>query len=212
MSTLTVGLTGGIASGKSLVAGFFEALGVPVLDADLVARAVVAPGQPALARIAETFGAQYLQADGQLDRRALRERVFPDPEARRKLEGITHPAIRAGLLEWRERQSAPYCILSVAILLEAGMRPLVDRVLVIDVAPQIQVDRLLHRDGITPALAHAMLAAQAGREARREAADDLLENAGTPEQTRRAVERLHAFYLGLAAAGTPRAPGICLPN
>ncbi|MHA7833626.1 MAG: dephospho-CoA kinase, partial [Algiphilus sp.] len=115
---LVIGLTGGVASGKSTVEAAFEALGVPVIDADQVARAVVAPGEPALAAIAAHFGQAVLQPDGTLNRRALREQVFADAQARKALEGITHPAIRARLQQWRDALTAPYGVLSAAILIE----------------------------------------------------------------------------------------------
>lgn len=212
MSRLTVGLTGGIASGKSLVADSFTRRGVPVLDADLVAREVVAPGQPALARIARHFGSDYLLPDGQLDRRRMRELVFARPQARRELEQITHPAIRESMTRWRDAQDAPYRILSVAILLEAGMQDLVQRVLVVDTAPEVQLERLRGRDGIGEELARQMLAAQATREQRLAAAHDVLVNQGSPAETDAMVGQLHAFYLGLAASADLTAPGICLPN
>ena len=200
MSVYTVGLTGGIASGKSLVATQFEALGVPVLDADQVSREVVEPGQPALAAIVEAFGPGALQADGTLDRRAMRALVFAEPESRRKLEGITHPAIRARIGAWIDAQTAPYCILANAILLESGMDRLVDRVLVVDVAEEVQLERLTVRDRIDPTLARQMLAAQSPRQLRLERADDVFENAGTPADTARAVQRLHEAYLARSGA------------
>lgn len=199
MSRLTIGLTGGIASGKSLVGEAFEALGVPVLDADQVARDVVAPGEPALAAIVERFGAEFLQADGTLDRRRLRERVFADPAALRDLEAITHPAIRERLRDWRDQQTLPYCVLSIAILVESEhLRPLVDRVLVVDVPEDVQLARLTERDGVTEALARQMMAAQATRERRLSIADDVLVNDGDIGITCAAVVRLHARYTALA--------------
>jgi dephospho-CoA kinase len=210
--TLTVGLTGGVASGKSLVQQAFVDLGVPVLDADQVARDVVAPGTPALAAIAEAFGPTALLGDGQLDRRRLREWVFADPGARRRLEAITHPAIRAAMRRWREARTEPYCILSVAILLEGGMRELVDRVLVVDVAEAEQLRRLMLRDGGRRETAEGILAAQTSRSARLAAADDVIDNSGSPEQARAAVSVLHAHYLALAAGRVAPAPGLCLPH
>lgn len=201
MSKLTIGLTGGIASGKTLVADAFVERGVPVLDADQVARDVVMPGEPALGEIAETFGAEYLQADGSLDRRKLRQRVFGDPAALKRLEAITHPRIRARMRSWLAAQTTPYCILSVAILVEAGMRPLVDRVLLVDVPVEHQMRRLTVRDGIEETLARQMIAAQASREQRLAAADDVLVNDGSPEQALARVAELHRFYLELAVGG-----------
>lgn len=207
---LTVGLTGGVASGKSTVESMFATLGVPVLDADLVAREVVAPGAPALAQIAAEFGAGMLQADGTLDRRRMRERVFADPAERRKLEAITHPHIRARMRDWLAAQTGPYCMLSVAILVEARMRTLVDRVLVIDVPESVQAQRLRERDNVSAELAAQMLAAQLPRAQRLAAADDVLENTAGLDHIHACVERLHRFYLGIAAAGTPRAAGLRL--
>lgn len=200
MSRLRVGLTGGIASGKSLVGEHFAALGVPVLDADQVAREVVAPGEPALADIIASFGAEFLLADGSLDRRRMREHVFSSTEARRRLEAITHPRIRSRVKDWLEAQQAPYSILSVAILLEGGLRAYVDRVLVVDAALDTQLDRLRRRDGISDGLARQMVAAQATREQRLAMADEVISNDGSIDRTRAEVERLHRQYLGLTEA------------
>ncbi|MEQ1439898.1 dephospho-CoA kinase [Fontimonas sp. SYSU GA230001] len=208
---LTIGLTGGVASGKSTVQGRFAALGVPVLDADLVAREVVAPGQPALARIAAEFGAGMILPDGTLDRRRMREHVFAHPAERRRLEAITHPAIRARMQAWKAAQTAPYCVLSVAILIEAGMQSLVDRILVIDVPEDVQRDRLCSRDGITTELAAQMLAAQLPRQRRLAAANDVIVNAGDLHTLEACVELLHRHYLDLARRGQPRAAGLRLP-
>lgn len=201
---LTVGLTGGVASGKSIAARAFAALGAPVCDADQVARAVVARGQPALARIAAEFGAQALKADGELDRPYLRRLVFGDPAARKRLEAITHPAIHDGLLGFREAQAAarsPYCVLDVAILVEAGFDRLVDRILVIDVPAEVQLARLVARDRIDETLAREMLAAQASRERRLARAHDVIVNDGTPADLEGAVRALDARYRELGSAG-----------
>lgn len=212
MSRLTLGLTGGIASGKSLVAEYFSELGVPVLDADKVSRDIVAPGSPALLEIARTFGRQFLTAEGQLDRRRMREKVFGDPGARKELESITHPHIRQSMLRWRDAQASAYCILSVAILVEAGMRDLVDRVLVVDVPTETQLARLTSRDGITPDLAQRMINAQAPRRERLAAAHDVLVNSGSMAATRDAVGQLHAFYLNIARTGEIYTRGMTLPK
>lgn len=200
MSRFTVGLTGGVASGKSLVSERFRRLGVPVLDADQVSRQVVEPGQPALADIAAHFGPGVIQADGTLDRRRLRELVFADADARRALERITHPRIRAQIRAWLDAQTAPYCMLENAILFESGMDALVDRVLVVDVPEDAQRTRLMARDGIDAALVERMLAAQSPRARRLERADDVLVNIGTPDETADAVLRFHDLYLARAAA------------
>ncbi len=209
--TLTIGLTGGVASGKSLVQAAFESLGVPVLDADHVARAVVAAGTPALAQIADQFGAEMLQADGTLNRRKMRERVFNDPQARQQLERITHPPMRGAMRDWCAAQQTPYCMLSVAILVEAGMQDMVDRILVVDAPEAVQLSRLQSRDHITAELAKAMLAAQATRAQRLAVADDVLANVGTPSETMASVTQLHAFYIDIARRNAPRAPGLRLP-
>lgn len=208
---LAIGLTGGIASGKSLAAQAFRALGAPVIEADQVAREVVAPGSAALGEIREHFGAQFIQPDGALDRRALREKVFADAVARRVLEQITHPRIRARLIEWRDAQKAAYAVLDVPILIESGMDSLVARVLVIDASEELQEQRLMTRDRIEPALARQMLAAQSGRQARLARADDVILNEGEPAAVARAVQQLHGFYLKLAGGAPRPARGLQLP-
>ena len=195
---LVIGLTGGIASGKSTVGNLFIELGVPLLDGDHVAREVVAPPSPALAAIAARFGPDYLLADGSLDRRRLRERVFAEPAARRELEAITHPLIRQRILAWREAQTTPYCILSVAILVESGMNRLVDRILVVDVPQATQLERLVTRDGIAEPLAQQMIAAQASRAERLARADDVVDNTREPQSLIAQVARLHRLYIQLS--------------
>jgi dephospho-CoA kinase len=211
MSVFTVGLTGGIASGKTLAADAFHALQVPLLEGDAVAREVVQPGTPALEQIKKTFGAGLIQPDGQLDRARLRQRVFAQPAELRKLEAITHPPIRERLRAWRDAQTADYCVLSVPILIESGMDTMVDRILVVDVPAETQLQRLRERDGIPDALARQMLAAQAPREQRLRRADDVIENCGSMDDVRNAVQRLHRFYLELARSGKRQAPGLHLP-
>ena len=210
-AVLTVGLTGGIASGKSTAAGALRALGVPVLNADEVAREVVARGTPALKRIRDEFGPDFLTPGGELDRPKMRRHVFAQPEARRALERITHPAIRESLEAWRNAQTGPYCVLDVSILIESGMDALVDRVLVVDAPEDVQADRLRQRDRIRDELARQMLAAQATRAQRLARADDVLVNTGTVAELCAAAGRLHAFYLELARSGRRRAPGLQLP-
>ncbi|WP_372015835.1 dephospho-CoA kinase [Pseudoxanthomonas sp. 10H] len=207
MSDFIIGLTGGVASGKSEVTRRFQALGVHVADADLVARAVVEPGQPALARIAERFGADMLLADGRLDRRRLRERVFEDPQARADLEAITHPEIRLALARECRAAAGPYAIAAIPLLAEAGGRaayPWLSRTLVVDAPVELQHARLMLRDGIDEALATRMIAAQASREARLAIADDVLVNDGHPSHLDAPVAALDARYRALA--GAPRAP------
>jgi len=201
MSDFIIGLTGGVAAGKSEVTRRFEALGIHVADADLAARAVVEPGQPALAAIVERFGTGMLQPDGSLDRRRLRERIFADAEARRALEAITHPAIR-GLLEAECRAAtSPYAIAAIPLLAEAGGRatyPWLDRIVVVDAPPELQHARLMRRDGVDETLASRMIEAQASRETRLAIADDVVVNDGHPEHLDSAVAALDARYREMA--------------
>lgn len=205
MSAFIVGLTGGVASGKSELSRRFEAKGIVVADADLAARAVVAPGHPALAQIAARFGAAILREDATLDRAALRQRIFDDPLARRDLEAITHPAIRL-LLERTCREAAsPYAIAAVPLLTEVGGRRAylwLDRILLVDAPVELQHARLMQRDGITAELAERMIAAQASREARRAIADDVVVNDGHALRLQDAADALDRQYRALAAAKT----------
>lgn len=200
MADYAVALTGGIASGKSAVAERFAALGVPLADADIAARELVRPGGAALAEIVEAFGADVLDASGALDRRAMRSRVFADTAARRRLESILHPRIRALLRQLCAEATAPYALVVVPLLVEGGRYEWVDRVLVVDVAREVQRTRLIARDGIAPELADAILDAQASREQRLAAADDIIDNSGTPADLDAKVHALHTRYLARAAS------------
>ncbi|UCG73105.1 MAG: dephospho-CoA kinase [Chromatiales bacterium] len=193
-----IGLTGGIASGKSTVAEMFAELGVPVIDTDVIARQVAAPGEPALAEIVEAFGPDLLQADGSLDRRALRARVFADPADRHRLEGILHPRIRARTLATAARAGGPYQVIVVPLLVESGFTRLVDEVVVVDCPEAEQRRRLLARDGGDAAQADRMMAAQLSREARLAAADTVIDNGGELSETRAQVHALHRRYLEIA--------------
>ncbi len=195
---LRIGLTGGIGSGKSTVARRFAELGVPVIDADEVAREVVAPGEPGLAAVLSRFGPGVLAPDGQLDRRALRERVFSDPAARRDLESLLHPLIRARMQALAAAAGGPYVVLAIPLLIEGGGRDRVDRVLVVDVDEAAQIERLMARDGGTRQQAEAILAAQASRAQRLAQADDVLDNRRSVPELRQAVDALHRRYLQLA--------------
>jgi dephospho-CoA kinase len=194
-----VGLTGGIASGKSTAAKFFGALGVPILDSDQIARDVVEPGQPPLERLIERFGPKILTADGHLDRPALRDIVFSDPKARADLEALTHPAIGAALEARSAVAGGPYQILVIPLLVEKNLAAHVDRVLVVDCDEELQIRRLRDRDGSTPAQVQAILKAQAPRAARLKAADDVIHNDTDMSAVRNQVATLHARYLELAA-------------
>jgi dephospho-CoA kinase len=194
-----VGLTGGIASGKSTAAKFFGALGVPILDSDQIARVVVEPGQPPLERLVERFGRGILTSDGHLDRPALRNIVFSDPKARADLEALTHPAIGAALEAQSASAGGPYQILVIPLLVEKNLASHVDRVLVVDCDEELQMRRLHDRDGSTPDEIAAILKAQVPRAARLKAADDVIRNDTDVSAVRDQVAALHARYLELAA-------------
>lgn len=208
----TVGLTGGIASGKSAVASAFQRLGATIIDADLVAREVVEPGQPALAEIAERFGADILDADGRLKRRSLREIVFADDSARADLEAITHPRIRTGLSRQREAAQSDYCLLVVPLLVKSSMIDLVDRVLVIDAPEGIQLERLMERDDIDESLARRMIAAQDSRAERLASAHDVLINTGPRKDIADLAAAFHAGYRRLALGEIADLPPLHLPG
>jgi dephospho-CoA kinase len=202
---LRIGLTGGIASGKSTVAERFSELGVPVIDADVSARIAVAPGSPGLAQVVAKFGEHLLTADGALDRRALRNLIFSDPGRRRELEAILHPLIRADMERRASAAAGPYLVMAIPLLIEGGGRERVDRILLIDVGEEVQLKRLMERDGGTLEQARAILAAQASRASRLEAADDVVLNEGALSALRYTVDRLHQRYLDLAVAKNGRA-------
>jgi dephospho-CoA kinase len=200
---LLIGLTGGIASGKSTVAQRFMDLGVPVIDADAAAREVVAPGKPGLQQVIDRFGSRVVAENGELDRRALREIVFSDPDARRDLEAILHPLIRTDMDRNAAAAVGPYIVMAIPLLIEGGSRDRVDRILVVDVDEAVQLQRVMARDHCSSEQAQAILASQAPRSARLAAADDVLPNGGTVTELRQAVDALHQQYLRLAAAGHP---------
>lgn len=195
-----VGLTGGIACGKTTVANLFAALGVTIVDNDLLAREVVAVGSPLLAEIRAHFGDGVFAADGSLDRRALRGRVFADPAERQWLERLTHPAIRALTDQRCEAATGPYVIVAIPLLTETGSAARFDRVLVVDCPRDLQIARLQARDGSTREQAERMLAAQASREERLALADDVIVNDGDIAALRDRVEQLHRQYSRAAQA------------
>lgn len=204
MSNFIVGLTGGIASGKSEVSRRFEALGIVVADADIAAREVVAQGSPVLAEITKRFGADILLADGSLDRARLRQHVFANTEERRALEAITHPAIRARVREICDAAESPYAIAAIPLLTEVGGRAAydwLDRILVVDAPEAVQQARLLRRDNIDAALADRMILAQASRAQRLALADDVVVNDGHPDHLQVHIESLDRKYRELAAGG-----------
>lgn len=202
MSAYVIGLTGGVASGKSLAESAFQALGIAVADADAAARAALAPDSPGLREVVAAFGSEVLAADGRLDRAAMRRRIFADAQAKRVLEGIVHPRVRAALHAACQAAASPYAIASIPLLAEVGGRsayPWLRRILVIDADEATRLARLQARDGIDAGLARRMLAAQASRAQRLAIADDVLRNDGTPEDLLAQVAALDRLYRRLAA-------------
>ena len=200
---LRVGLTGGIGSGKSSAARIFAELGIPVIDADQLARDVFAPGQPLLEEVFRIFGYELRREDGSLDRPALRTRVFNDQALRARLESIAHPAIGKAMEDRIAAlpEDAPYVVLVIPLLLEAGWRDRVDRVLLIDCPEAVQVQRVMARDGIDAEAAWTMVRSQASRAARLEAADAIIDNgsASGPESLGSRVRALDQLYRDTAA-------------
>ena len=198
---LRIGLTGGIASGKSTVADLFAAAGVPIIDTDVIAREVVEPGQPALEEIRAAFGDDVFAEDGRLDRASMRKLVFSDHESRRRLEAILHPRIGAATIEQAEAAGGAYQLIVVPLLTESALKDAMDRVLVVDCSEETQLKRLLERDAESSEQARRILAAQASREERLAIADDVITNDAGLDELRTAVDELHRQYLDLAAAG-----------
>jgi dephospho-CoA kinase len=197
-----IGLTGGIGSGKSTVAGIFQQLGVPVIDADVIAHAMVVPGQPALEEIIEAFGPASVDASGALDRNRLRKLVFSDPEQRRRLEAILHPKIRREITTLTTNIQAPYCIVVIPLLLEAGQQDLVDRILVVDTGIDKQITRVTMRNGLPRHEITAIIAAQASRDSRLGAADEVINNDGSLDELANQVRTQHEKYLKIALKQT----------
>jgi dephospho-CoA kinase len=193
-----VGLTGGIASGKSTVGTEFAALGATVIDLDVVSREVVEVGSALLTKVFARFGTDLKRPDGSLDRRLLRSRVFADPVLRRELEAMLHPAIVARTQALVAAATGPYVVVQNPLLAEGKARVGYDRVLVVDSTVRAQEQRLAARDGSNPQEIAAILAAQAARERRLQVADDVLKNDGSLDQLRAAVAAFHRQYLGLA--------------
>jgi dephospho-CoA kinase len=193
-----IGLTGGVASGKTTIANLFAAAGAVVLDTDVIAREVVEPGEPALAALVEALGDEILGTGGRLDRALLRRRVFGDETLRRTVESILHPAILAKLGRQAADAGGPYQVLVIPLLVESDLAGIVDRVLVVDCPVERQIERLMQRDGETREGAGAMLAAQVSREARLAAADDVIVNDGTLADLAARVAELDRKYRLLA--------------
>ena len=204
---LRIGLTGGIGSGKTFVSDALAARGAYVIDSDVVARAVTAPGGSAIEPIRQTFGAAFIGTDGALDRPRMRDKVFADPTARHALEAITHPLIRAAIEAETTRAEngtpAPaYLVFAVPLLVESGQTARYDRILVVDCDPDTQVARVIARSGLPDAQVRAIIASQASRQARLDAADDVLLNQDiTPEALQTQIETLHRAYVDIARCG-----------
>jgi dephospho-CoA kinase len=195
---LRIGLTGGIASGKSTVADMFAAIGITVIDTDLIAREVVQPGQPALSEIRSVFGDSVFNSDGTLDRGALRQQIFSSDPAREKLQAIVHPLIRAETVRRIDAASGDYIIIVVPLLVESPLRQQMDRILVVDCDEATQIRRLLARDAETEDQARRILAAQASRDERLAIADDVIHNNSSIEAISTQVSALHDSYVALS--------------
>lgn len=196
-----VGLTGGIGSGKTTVANLFAAQGAGLVDADEISRRLTAPAQPAVAEIARKFGAQFIAADGSLDRARMRNLVFTNATARKDLEAILHPLVRQESTRQIVASTAPYVIVVVPLLIESGARGRMDRILVVDCAPEIQISRVMGRSGLSRSEVLAIIAAQASRRQRLSEADDVIHNDDGLEMLSAQVNPLHLRYLGLATNG-----------
>jgi len=202
-----VGVTGGIGAGKSTVCNqFVERHGVPLIDADVVAREVVEPGQPALAAIVAAFTPAILDQQGRLDRAKLRSVVFADPQQRRLLENILHPEIRQAIRTKVAAIGAAYCLLAIPLLAEGGKHESIDRVLVVDCPEELQINRVRLRDHLTESEVMAIMRTQASRAARLRVADDVIVNAGDNAALARRVDELHDMYQQLAAPTVGRHP------
>jgi dephospho-CoA kinase len=197
-----IGLTGGIGSGKSTVADRLVAHGAALVDTDAIAHALTAPGGDAIEPIRAAFGDGVVAPDGRMDRAAMRALAFSDPGARKRLEAILHPMIRARTqagIEAAVREGAPYVIVAVPLLVESGdWRGRYDRVLVVDCPPEVQIERVIARSALPRAQVESILAAQASRAQRLAAADDVIDNGGAPDALDAQVARLHAAYAGLS--------------
>jgi dephospho-CoA kinase len=195
---LVIGLTGGIGSGKTAASDYLASKGISVVDADLAARVVVEPGQPALAAIRQRFGDGVIQADGALDRRALREIVFADSTARKDLEAITHPAIGEEIVRQLRASTSPYTLLVSPLLLESSQHKLASRILLIDVPEAVQLSRTASRDKVAEAQVKAIMAAQMPREEKRRRADDIVMNDADLASLHQQLDALHETYLKMA--------------
>lgn len=198
---LRVALTGGIGSGKSSVAELFGRLGAPIIDADLIARELTRIGQPLLRKIARAFGAGVINADGSLNRRALGNLVFANPDQRRQLEQILHPPIRREMEQRLRACAMPYAILVIPLLLETRQQDIADIIIVVDLPEQLQIKRVMQRDGLSEDQVRGILAAQCQRSERLAAADYLIDNSGGLDQLIDQVENIHQRLIASSASG-----------
>lgn len=196
---LVIGLTGGIGSGKTAVSDRFAALGAQVIDTDVLAHELTGPGAAGSQAIAASFGADMLTADGHLDRARMRELVFREPRARRQLQDLLHPLIRARAAQALQTAQGPYALLVVPLLAESPhFQALCQRILLVDCSEEVQIARVMQRSGLTRAEVQAIMAAQASRSERQALADDIIDNSGMPEMLDAQVQRLHRYYFQLA--------------
>ncbi len=198
MSNFVVGLTGGIGSGKTTVANLFAKLGVDLVDADVISREVVAKGSQGLAKIVEHFGEQILLSNGELDRAKLREKIFSQPTEREWLNGTIHPLVRQEMLNQLQNCHSNYTILIVPLLFENGLDSLVNRTLVVDISPEMQIRRTTERDGVSAQQVQSIIDSQTSREEKLAKADDVISNHGSLSALQSKVARLHDKYLKLA--------------
>lgn len=195
---LRIGLTGGIGSGKTTIATLFAAHGVPVIDADTIAHQLTLPGTPATNQILKSLGPEIAATAGSINRQRLAQRIFTDPKARAQLEKILHPLIRAEMQRQQNNLDAPYCLLVIPLLFEAGQRDMVDRILVVDVDEELQIARVAARDGRSTDEIRAILSTQTDRAQRLKQADDIMTNTGDVASLKAQVDALHRKYLALA--------------
>ena len=196
---LKIGLTGGIGCGKTTVAKLFEQLKIPVIDADEIARQLVAIGQPALMRIQEVFGSDVFKPDGSLNREQLRELIFSDPEKKQRLESILHPLVYQSMQAMLEQLISPYCIICIPLLFETNMTRFVDRILVVDCPVETQIERVRKRDNMTMERIQSIIDSQVSRTFRKAQANDLIDNSETDDRLAEEVKTLHNLYLSLSA-------------
>jgi dephospho-CoA kinase len=199
-SIFVVVLTGGIASGKTAVSDLFAAKGAPVVDTDVIAHQVVQPGNPALEQITHEFGSDYLDSEGNLNRRKMRAAIFTDPKSKRTLEGILHPAIGQEVQKQVSAIDGPWCVLVVPLLAESNRYAWGNRVLVVDVEEDVQIERVMARDQISRDQAESILQTQATRSQRLAIADDVIKNSDSLNQLATEVDRLYHQYTNLAAS------------